>query len=183
MLTDPEEIIIRIKKGDKNAFRQVVDEYNRQAFSLAFRLLCDEEEARDIVQDSFIKAWQKIGTYDMSFKFSTWLFRIVANSAIDRLRQIKRHKQVKLEDVIRKIDKLSPDTTQSDLDNKETAQLIRWFADGLPEKQRKVFILRDLQGMEASEVQLIMDMSENSVKSNLYHARNEIRKKLSKALK
>jgi RNA polymerase sigma-70 factor, ECF subfamily len=183
MLTDQNNIIEKVKKGDQAAFRKVVEEYQQMAFSMAFRIVCDEEEARDIVQDSFIKIWQKIDTYDMTMKFSTWLCKIVANSAIDRMRQIRRSNHVKLENVIGKIDILNLDKTQKEIDNKETASLIRWLAEGLPEKQQLVFIMRDLEGIESSEVREILDMPETSVKSNLYHARLAIREKLLKELK
>jgi RNA polymerase sigma-70 factor (ECF subfamily) len=183
MLTDLQEIIERIKKGDQAAFRSIVEEYRQQAFSMAFRITCDEEDARDVVQDSFIKIWQKIETYDMTQKFSTWLYKIVANSAIDRMRQIKRHNLVKIENVMSAIDHINLDITQKEDDNKETARLIMWLAEGLPEKQKIVFILRDLQGVDSSEVQQILNMSETSVKSNLYHARIAIREKLLKATK
>jgi RNA polymerase sigma-70 factor, ECF subfamily len=178
MLTDLQEIIGRVKQGDQAAFRRLVEEYRQQAFSMAFRILCDEEEARDVVQDSFIKIWQKIETFDMKEKFSTWLNKIVANSAIDRMRQIKRHKLVNLDKAINTIDHFNLDITQTEIDNKETARLITWISEGLPEKQKIIFILRDLQGVDSSEVQQILKLSETSVKSNLYHARRAIREKL-----
>jgi len=183
MLTDLQKIIERIKKGDQAAFRIIVDEYRQQAFSMAFRILCDEEEARDIVQLSFIKIWQMIGTYDITQKFSTWMYKIVTNSAIDRLRQIKRHTMVRLDKVITKIESQNLDSMQMEADNKETARLISWIAEGLPEKQKMVFILRDVQGIGSSEVQQILNLSETSVKSNLYHARRAIREKLIKEIK
>ena len=182
MLTDLQEIIIRIKKGDQAAFRKIVEEFRQQAFSMAFRILCNEEESRDVVQESFIKVWQKIGTYDMSQKFSTWLYKIVANSAIDRMRLIKRQNLVNIEKVIGKIDFQNLDSFQTEVDNNETAQLIMWIAEGLPEKQKIIFILRDLQGVDSSEVQQILKLSETSVKSNLYHARRAIREKLLKVI-
>jgi RNA polymerase sigma-70 factor, ECF subfamily len=183
MLTDLQEIIEKVKKGDQATFRKLVEEYQQQAFSMAFRILCDEEEARDVVQDSFIKIWQKIGTYDMTMKFSTWLNKIVANSAIDRMRQIKRHNLVDVEKAIIKIDQLNLDIMQTEADNKETARLIRWLAEGLPEKQQLVFVLRDLEGIDSPEVRKILSMSETSVKSNLYHARMYIRERLIKSIK
>jgi RNA polymerase sigma-70 factor (ECF subfamily) len=183
MLTDLQEIIERVKKGDQAVFRKIVEEYRQQAFSISFRIMCDEEEARDVVQESFIKVWQKIGTYDMTQKFSTWFYKIVANTSIDRMRQIKRHNLVNIEKVLGAINHLNLDVTQTEIDNKETAQLICWMSQGLPEKQQMVFILRDLQGVDSSEVRQILNMSETSVKSNLYHARQAIREKLLKALK
>jgi RNA polymerase sigma-70 factor (ECF subfamily) len=178
MLTDLQEIIEKVKKGDQAAFRKLVEAYQQQAFSMAFRILCDEEEARDIIQESFIKIWQKIDTYNMTMNFSGWLNKIVANSAIDRMRQIRKHNMVDVDKAIVKIDQLNHAITQTELDNKETANLIRWLAEGLPEKQKLVFILRDLEGIDSPDVMNILKMSETSVKSNLYHARIAIREKL-----
>ena len=183
MLIDLQDIIGRIKNGDQAAFRIIVEKYKQQAFSLAFRILCDEEEARDIVQDSFLRIWQKIDTYKMDAKFSTWMFRIVANRAIDRVRQMKRHDMVKLEKVAGTIDLLKKDQIMEEISNAEIAGLIRWLAEGLPEKQHMVFVLRDIQGLDSEEVQHILDMSDTSVKSNLYHARATIREKLLRELK
>ncbi len=84
--------------------------------------------------------------------------------------------------IISKIDNLNLDNNQMEVDNKETARLIRWLAEGLPEKQKIVFILRDLEGIDSPEVRKILNMSETSVKSNLYHARIAIREKLLKEI-
>jgi len=178
MPEDLQEIIECIRNGDRTAFRKLVTMYQQPAYRLAFRILGNEEEARDAVQESFIKIWQKIETFDMKEKFSTWLNKIVANSAIDRMRQIKRHKLVNLDKAINTIDHFNLDITQTEIDNKETARLITWISEGLPEKQKIIFILRDLQGVDSSEVQQILKLSETSVKSNLYHARRAIREKL-----
>lgn len=178
MLTDPDKIIEKVKNGDSAIFRKIVEEFRQPAFSLAFRILCNEEEARDVVQDSFIKTWQKIDTYEMNGKFSGWLFRIVANSAIDRVRQIRKVKTVNIDYVINHIDTTKLEDNQAVLENKEYAGLIKWLSEGLPEKQKLVFILRDIQGMGSTEVQQILNMPGTSVKSNLHHARITIRQKL-----
>ena len=119
----------------------------------------------------------------MNRKFSTWLLKIVVNRAIDRRRQMNRHLFVSLDQAISHIDALNPEISQKEINDKETAILIRWLAQGLPEKQQMVFILRDLQGFKSEEVQKILNLSETMVKSNLYHARIAIREKLTKALK
>jgi RNA polymerase sigma-70 factor (ECF subfamily) len=183
MLTDLEKIIEQVKNGDQAAFRKIVEEYRQLAFSLAFRIMCDEEEARDVVQESLIKAWQKIETYDIKRKFSSWLGRIVVNTAIDRMRQIKKHNLVSIDRVVALIERLDEGTDQARFENEDLGRMINWIAQGLPEKQKMVFILRDVQGSDSPEVQQILDMSETSVKSNLYHARMAIREKLIKVIK
>jgi RNA polymerase sigma-70 factor (ECF subfamily) len=181
MLTDLQDIIGRIKKGDHAAFRKIVEEYRQQAFSVAFRITCDEEEARDAVQESFIKIWEKLEQYDMNRNFSTWMLRIVVNSAIDRKRQMDRHHLISLDQSLKKFEIPDPDFIEREADNREMASLITWLAQGLPEKQQMVFILRDIQGLESDEVEQILNLSETKVKSNLYHARTTIRERLMRA--
>ncbi len=176
------DIIDQIKKGSQQAFRSLVEEYQQYAFNLAFRILGNEEEARDAVQDSFIKIWQKINSFDGKAKFTTWMYRIVTNKAIDRLRSIRRISYVNIDDVSDKLNDLYQSDSVVQLDNKELGQMIRFISEGLPEKQRLVFIMRDIQGLDSSEVQQILEMPDSAVKSNLYHARKVVRDQLSKIL-
>ncbi|MFH1161165.1 MAG: RNA polymerase sigma factor [bacterium] len=178
MVKNLEELVNRIKNGDQKAFSEVLTMYQQTAYNLAFRILLDEEEARDTVQESFIKIWKKIGLYNPSQKFTTWMFRIVTNSAVDRYRALKRRNEVGLEVLSGKLEKICSGATDTVLDNKDLARLIGTLAGELPEKQRLVFILRDIQEMDSAEVQLILKLSENTIKSNLYHARKSIREKL-----
>jgi RNA polymerase sigma-70 factor, ECF subfamily len=150
---------------------------------VAFRITCDEEEARDAVQESFIKIWENLEQYDMDRSFSAWMMKIVVNTAIDRKRQMNRHRMIRLDDAAKVLEAQDPHLFLKENDNKEMAALIHWLAEGLPEKQQLVFILRDLQGMESEEVQEILKMSADSVKSNLHIARAAIRAKLEKTLK
>ncbi len=182
MSLELKDIIDKIKSGDKAAFKELVEQQQQYAFSLAFRILCNEEDARDTVQDSFIKIWRNIKSYNPKMKFTTWIYKIVTNSAIDRLRSAKRFSQVNLEDVSEILDKMNHQDLQVQLDNQEMGQLIHLIADELPEKQRMVFVLRDIQGVNSSEVVEILGQKETSVKSNLYHARKFIREKLEKIM-
>lgn len=173
-----QKIIQQIKKGDKAAFRQLVEHYQQAAFNLAFRMLGEEEEAKDVVQDSFIRIWEKIDTYNSKEKFTSWMYKIVNNRAIDSLRTRKRRPVISFE-------KLVPDTIGAEeiggdilLENREAGELIRVITNDLPEKQKVIFTLRDLQGLSPQEVQDITGMPETAIKSNLYHARITIREKL-----
>ncbi|NQV03530.1 MAG: sigma-70 family RNA polymerase sigma factor [Bacteroidia bacterium] len=146
-----QEIFRRIKKGDQEAFRRVVEHYQQPAFTLAFRILGDEEEAKDAIQEGFIKIWQHLERYNPTQKFSSWMFRIMANCAIDRIRKIRRRNEVTLEQVPEIMEKACSQDSEITLDNREMAQLIRILAGELPEKQQLVFILRDIEGMESAE--------------------------------
>ena len=177
-----EKIIKEIRNGNQEAFRKVVEEYQQYAFTLSFRILYDEDEARDAVQDSFIKIWKKIHEYDSKIKFTTWMYRIVTNTAIDRYRSIKRHKSVKMDDVAERLDQLQDGSLEVNLSNEELAGIIKTLADDLPEKQKMVFVLRDIQELSSQEVETILEINETQVKSNLYHARKSIKEKLIKIL-
>lgn len=175
---DLKKIIQQIKKGNQEAFQQLVEYYQTYAFRLAFKIVCNEEDAKDIVQDSFIKIWKNIKQYKQSVKFSTWLYKIVTNTAIDLYRSKERKPTVPINEILVFTDRLENDNPENKLINRELGALFQRLADDLSEKQRLVFILRDLQGNSSKEVQDILEMSEDAVKSNLYLARRSISEKL-----
>lgn len=182
MQWDTEKIILQIQKGDNNAFKILVEEYQQYAFKLAFRIVCNDEDAKDVVQESFIKIWKNMKTYKREIKFTTWMYKIITNTAIDKLRVIKRNNHVNIKDVSQLLDLMSNEHPDIQFDNLETGQLIRTISESLPEKQKLVFILRDLQGMGSKDVEEVLDMNETSVKSNLYFARKAVREKLNKLI-
>ncbi|RPI44280.1 MAG: sigma-70 family RNA polymerase sigma factor, partial [Bacteroidetes bacterium] len=114
------------KHGDEAAFRMLIRSYSDIAFRVAHRMMNDEEESRDIVQESFITVWQKIGTYNPAREFTGWLYRIVVNKCHDALRRRKRMKLVPLatngHDVF---DMLSDSDPEKKMDNREMAGMIR----------------------------------------------------------
>lgn len=178
MQVDPENIIVKARNGDKEAFGKLVTQHQQYAFNLAYRIVCNENDARDIVQDSFVKIWKNMKLYLPKIKFTTWMYKIVCNTSIDHLRSSNKMEKVRLDDVHERLEQVNILTPEALLNNKETGQLIRSFANTLSEKQKLVFVLRDLQGLDSSEVEDILDLSETSVKSNLYHARKAIAGKL-----
>lgn len=93
MQDDLSQVIGKIKNGDHAAFRWLVENYQKPAFSLAFRIICNEDDARDSVQESFIKIWKKIDPYRDGSSFITWMFKIVSNGAIDKLSAQKKTSQ------------------------------------------------------------------------------------------
>lgn len=172
--------ITQAMEGDHQAFRKLVDYYQHPAFTLTFRILCDEEEAKDTVQEGFVKIWQRLDKYNPSQPFSSWLYRIMANCAIDRFRVIRRRNEVSLEQVETTLEQALADDPVATLDNQEIARLIRFLAGELPQKQQLVFILRDVQGMSVSDIRNVLGISDIFIKSNLYYARKSIRQKLAK---
>ena len=171
------EIIKRCQQGDKMSFRWIVQTYQRLTFSLALKMLCDEEEAKDTVQETFIRVWQHIGDYDPRRSFTTWLYTITTRLCLDRLKSIKTI--VPLSDDEGVLRQFAADTnSQRTLENKEWIAIVRMLADGLSTKQRLVFTLCQLEGLSSEEAEQITGMDAKQVKSNLYIARQTIRQRL-----
>jgi len=180
MQIEPENIIEKARNGNKEAFGHLIKEHQQYAFKLAFKITCNEDDARDIVQDSFIKIWKNMKQFDTNMKFTTWMYKIVSNTAIDHLRSVKKIVKVNIDEMHEKLEQINNEHPESQLNNKETGDLIRLISDTLSEKQKLVFVLRDLEGLKSNEVSEILDLSETSIKSNLYLARKAIKEKLQK---
>ena len=170
------ELIRQSKKGDTQAFRQLMEQYKQYAFQLAYRILHCEEDAKDTVQEAFIRVWQHLSRFDLKKKFTTWLYRIVVNQSVDKLRQRKRRSEVTVRN---ENDSIFADPQQNPEGccmNNEAMDRIRKAMDHLPLKQRLIFILRDLQQHSVKEVAEVLRCSQQTVKSTLYYARRNMRK-------
>ena len=163
MINEETDIVRRCKEGDKNAFRWVVQTYQRMLFSLGVKMLADEEEAKDAVQETFIRAWQHIGRYDERRPLSTWLYTIATRLCLDRIR---RRRFASDSDIHR------------ELECGEWVKIVRVMSEGMSEKQRLVFTLCQLEGLSSDEVEQITGLDARQVKSNLYVARQTVRKRL-----
>jgi len=183
MVDSLELLIEEAQKGDIPAFEKIVKSHQSYAYAIAFRFVCDEDDAEDIVQESFIRIWKHLQDFDPGMKFTTWMYRIVVNLCYDRIKMNKRRTRVfarlnsnsSTEDCIDKFD------LGQELSNKDMASLIKSLADGLSDKQRMIFLLRDLQDLTIDEVADITGMPESAIKTNLFYARQSIRKKLAPA--
>jgi len=164
--------------GNPAAFEELVRQYQPYAYSLAVRMLCDEQEAEDAVQEAFINVWRSIDRYDPSVRFTTWLYRIVTNLCLDHLRARRRRNWISFSRTGNEegAAEIRADGSPSDLASTEDLiSIIRTLSSGLPETQQTVFVLRDLQDLSIREVCSITGLSEGSVKTNLHYARRKIR--------
>lgn len=163
------------KNGNTEAFGFVVEKLRQPLFRLAFRLLCDEEDAKDAVQDTFVKAWLAMGKYDPEQRFETWIYRIAVNVCYDRMRAGRRRKVYG-----RPAGDYADDAadTEAKLVNRELRESIMSLTQGLSVKQKLVFTLADLEELSTEEIRKATGLSTASVKSNLYLARKHIRENL-----
>lgn len=171
------EIIIGCQQGSVEAFRELVAETQPFAFSFALKLLCNAEEAKDVVQEAYIRIWQNISRFDIEVKFTTWMYRIVANLCYDNLKHKKRKAKLFIENDASS-DPASNENIAIKVEVKEKIEMIKKLSDGLAPKQRLVFVLRDFHDLEIKEVCDITGLSMGSVKTNLYLARKAIREKM-----
>lgn len=171
------DIITRCQQGEKDAFRWVVQTHQRMLFSLALKMLCDEEEAKDMVQETLIRVWQSIRTYNPEKPFTTWIYTIASRLCLDRLKRMSRIVAMPEDKiVVRRF--VTESDSQRILENQEWVSIVRTMADGLSDKQRLVFTLCQLEGLSSEEAQEITGLDARQVKSNLYVARQTIRKRL-----
>ncbi|KAF0141514.1 MAG: RNA polymerase sigma-70 factor ECF subfamily [Stygiobacter sp.] len=177
-----EEELFRLIKnaveGDLSAFEAILKNHQYYAYTVAFRVLTNDDDAKDVVQESFVRIWKHLGSYSKKAKFTTWIYKIVINLCYDKLRARKTENE-RLETIDDGFVS-GLDNPEKQLTNKEQAEIIKHVSNGLPEKQRMVFVLRDLEELTTDEVSQIMDISIESVKTNLSIARKTIRTKLIK---
>lgn len=173
------QLVGEIKRGNKNAFTELVRRYRNQVAALAYKMVGDYDEAADISQIVFVKMAENIWRYDEKRKFYTWLYRITVNASIDYIRKHKRHRHEQLEDYHDKQDSFQIDPEFTFL-RYRLDRYIQQAADSLNDKQRSAFMLRDVQGRKIDDVADMMEMPEATVRWYLHRARARIRKELTR---
>ncbi|NJK95913.1 MAG: RNA polymerase sigma factor [Bacteroidales bacterium] len=174
------DLIHQCRHNNEQAFRELTEMHQAMVFSLAFRIVCNEEEARDIVQETFIRVWKNINRYKPEMKFTTWLFTIAARLCYDKLKSSHRKSVQPLNSIKLINDFESLDNIEASVINSDLAAIITILTDKLTPKQKLVFTLRDIEGLEVNEVETITGMPAAKIKSNLYLARQFIKQQLEK---
>jgi len=177
----------RAKAGDTAAFEQLVRQYDRQIFRTAQHITQNREDAEDITQDVFFKAFQKLDQFQGNSKFSTWLVRIAVNESLMRLRKRKTSKTVSMDQDVetdegsipRDFAEWRPNPEQN-YSQAELAEILRKTIAGLPPGFRTVFTLRDIENLSTEETAAALGLSVPAVKSRLLRARLQLRERLSR---
>ena len=177
------ELIEECRNGDLHNFRKVVEKSTPLIFTVAFRILGDEDAARDIVQDTMVVIWQKLGKIRTAESYKKWVYRIAVNKCYDQLRRKKKQKENRYDDQgWAVIANHLAEYGITELENKENAMIINLLTNQLSPRQKTVFVLSELEGMEAAEIVNITGMAKSVVKANLYYARKNIGSLLQKYL-
>jgi len=176
--------IKQVKKGDQNAFAEIVDLYKDKIYQLCYRMLGNAHEAEDIAQEAFIRAFVNIHTYDMSKKFSTWLYRIATNLSIDRIRKKKPHYYLDAEvsgtDGLTMYSQVSAEGAlpEDELETMELQATIQQEILKLPDKYRTVIVLKYIDELSLKEIGDILDIPIGTVKTRIHRGREALRKQL-----
>lgn len=193
---DADDLILvdAAKKGDRRAFRFLVQRYQRKVYAVAYGFLRNREDALDVVQESFIKVHRYLDRFEGNSSFYTWLYRIVANLCIDNLRRNKRHRDVEFDDALRHdADAEAPPTPLTNtlqgigdpgemLRRKEIMAAFTDCLQHLSDKHRAVIVMREVQGMSYEEMAKAMECSKGTIMSRLFHARRNMQKLLTERL-
>jgi len=187
-LMTEEELILRMQGGDETAFKEVVETYKDMVFNTALGLLQNYEDAEDISQEVFIKVYQCIRKFRHRSKFSTYLYQITVRKSLDFLKRKKRKKRYALifrffeseKDKSIPVDFVHPGIS---FENQEKAKILFQSIEKLPEKQKIVFILHNIEGLSYKEIAEVMGSSISSVESIIYRAKENLRKYLTKYYK
>ena len=173
------ELVREAQRGSHAAFEELVRRHSERAFRAAYRVVRDEELARDVVQDALIKAYLGLRRFESRSAFYTWLYRIVVNLALDRRRRDRGGASVEWEDeVAREADVRAhvPEPEDPELASRRS-QVLGLVADGiqqLPEGQRQVLLLREVDGLSYHEIAATMKISKGTVMSRLHYARQKM---------
>lgn len=172
--TEIKEIIRQIQAGKTHLFKELTDRYRSQVAGIAYKMVGDYDDAKDISQMVFVKTFYNIKRFDLSKRFSTWLYRIAVNASIDYIRKFKKHKFEDIDDSgepgLR-----TTTTPEQTFQLKELGEFVREAAGKLNEKQHKAFVLKDLEGLDIDEIAQIMGMPQATVRWYLHRARKKLR--------
>ncbi len=186
-VSDELKLVRAAKAGDLSAFEQLVRRYDRNVFRIAQHITQNREDAEDVVQDAFLKAYENLHNFQEQSKFYTWLVRIAVNEALMRLRRRRPERTVSLDEEVktdedtmpREVADWSPNPEQL-YTQSELRDILTRTIQGLPSSFRTVFVLRDVEGLSTEETAEALDLSIPAVKSRLLRARLQLRERLNK---
>lgn len=193
MATDDLTLVQRVRSGDQRAFKTLVERYQRKVYAVAYGMLKDSEDARDVAQEAFIKVYKYLDHFKGDASFYTWLYRITTNICID----VKRRKGNSKSEHVEFDETVALDTSEANVGalgsrlgtnpqksalRKELADKIQQALGEVPEKHRAILLLRELEGMSYEDLSRTLKIPKGTVMSRLFHARLKVQKILNEYL-
>jgi RNA polymerase sigma-70 factor, ECF subfamily len=178
-------LIERAKTGDQRAFREIVDRHQRRAFAIALALVRDEQDAREVVQEAFLRVYRGLDSFHGGSSFFTWLYRIVTNLAIDLIRkparrdaELDENREIHDEAHIPLLARIDGADPLDVVRRREIGGRIQQALDALPPYHRGVIVMREIDGLSYEEMAQAMNVSKGTIMSRLFHARQKLQRAL-----
>jgi RNA polymerase sigma-70 factor (ECF subfamily) len=189
-----EELVARARGNDVGAFEELVGRHEEKIYRLAMRFTRNETDAAEILQETFLSAWRNLDRFEGKAQFGSWLYRVAVNAALMLLRSQKRHPQVAVEDVTAEaLGEAAKDAgpglgagtdwsrrPDEQFQSEELRRQIQLAVDQLPESQRSVFLMRDVDGLSTEETAELLGVSLPTVKTRLHRARLTLREAITR---
>src|SRR5277367_1117337 len=178
--------VARVKAGDGDAYRALVDRHSRSVFRLAYRMTGNEQDAEDVVQETFLRAYKQLHRYEARASFGTWLYRIASNYSLDLVRSKKRHPQTALEEypaageesgAVHAVASGDPGPDRL-LFGDEVQRTVAATLDTLSQQERTAFVLRHFEGQSIEEIGTSLGLSGNATKHSIFRAVQKLRRAL-----
>lgn len=180
-------LISKAKQGDMAAFEELILQHEKIVYNVALRMMNHSEDAKDISQEVFIKAYRNITNFDERSTFSTWIYRITVNTCIDEMRKRKGKRNLSLDNELEDEEGTwkqevadEGDTPEESLIRKEEKSEILMALEGISEEYKTVFILRDVRGLSYEEIAEVTGLALGTVKSRISRARNHLKEEIFK---
>ena len=176
-------VVARAQSGDGDAFRTLVERHSRSVFRLAYRMTGNEQDAEDVVQETFLRAFKQLSHYESRSSFSTWLYRIASNYSLDLIRMRKRHddkRENDTEDGRSVLDTVAATAPAQDrlVFGKQVEQRVSAAMNELSDLERSAFVLRHFEGLSIEEIGGMLGTSLNATKHSIFRAVQKLRKRL-----
>jgi len=174
--------IARARTGDSDAFRSLVERHSRNVFRLAFRMTGNENDAEDIVQETFLKAYKQLNRYESRSSFGTWLFRIAANCSLDLIRSRKHRQEVAMvddeeRDTLAIVRSPAPGPDRLAV-SKEVGRRVTEAMAELSAQERTAFVLRHFEGLSIEQISSMLGVGGNAAKHSIFRAVQKLRRVL-----
>ena len=181
MVATDEELVSAFRSGDLSAFDTLVQRWERKIQGAVYRIMGSGEDARDLAQETFLRAYRGLATFKSEARFSSWLYQIALNLCRDRLRQRRGKTLVSIEDLdpatAARIERTEA-TAQDLVEAKDLGRLVASAMSELPEEQREVIVLKEYQGLTFQEIADSLDVPVSTVKTRLYRGLVQMRERL-----
>jgi RNA polymerase sigma-70 factor (ECF subfamily) len=174
MTNNDADLVRQVRQGNRKAFAMFVECYEKPIFNLAYRMVRDPDDAADITQNAFVKAYLKLDTYNPAYKFFNWLYRIAVNEALNHLSRKRRAQEFAYEPPA------TPKTPDEDYQLSEMSDLLARALSAMAEEQRLVIILKHLLLLSYRDIASILEIPDKTVKSRLFSARQALKEQLVK---